>query len=469
MKTSSTPKPKNCCEDEATTRQRDCLPCDIPPFCRNNYYTGKLLTERDLTAEQRYLIDKLRLHHLALHGWGIICGLRVKPHPYCPDKKVILEPGMAIDGCGREIWVRHEVEICLPKPLQSPPVEEAPCPPEPTWPQPSEQGTPYHQGPPDAQQDPSETCPPVTCEPRESFYICVRYAECETEFGPAPFDECVCDGNPEKPSRICEGYKIVADSYWDVPDDWKRITESKEQCDEDCLNIYEHNATCCPKPGWPECIPVAVIPNYEAGETLTCDRIDNKTYRVLLPSTRTLDQLLRCILEKIPAKSLTCIEDVGWTHDHTYHCNEFMRCFVGEDNDRSRAFEVTFSGPVLTDGLNPYTFQAIVVRHPHDRTKAGSFMEVVPATVSTSTDTPGNLSRTKAYLHLDRGFVERCLRHVAFDLYITVRCNFIVDAEGNPVDGNFLARSRNGSTVVHPPTGDGIKGGTFESWIHVQP
>ena len=28
-----------------------CLPCAIPAFCRGNYYTGKLLTERDFSGE----------------------------------------------------------------------------------------------------------------------------------------------------------------------------------------------------------------------------------------------------------------------------------------------------------------------------------------------------------------------------------------------------------------------------------
>src|SRR5262245_46337129 len=96
------PKTKNGpCKDAPEARERGCLPCEMQPFCRNNYYTGKLLTERDLRAEQRYLIDKLRLHHLALHGWGVVCGLKVVPHPYCPELRLVIEPGQAIDGCGR--------------------------------------------------------------------------------------------------------------------------------------------------------------------------------------------------------------------------------------------------------------------------------------------------------------------------------------------------------------------------------
>jgi len=47
-----------------------CHACDIGPFTRNHYFTGKLLLERDFTAEQQYVIDKLRHHHQRLHGWG---------------------------------------------------------------------------------------------------------------------------------------------------------------------------------------------------------------------------------------------------------------------------------------------------------------------------------------------------------------------------------------------------------------
>ena len=110
-------------KDNKTTsaaRERECLPCDLPPFCRNNYFTGKLLTAHDLTAEQRYFTDKMRLHNLALHGWGVVCGLKVKPHRYCPDQRIVFEPGLAIDPCGREIRVLHEVEIELPDPEPSP-------------------------------------------------------------------------------------------------------------------------------------------------------------------------------------------------------------------------------------------------------------------------------------------------------------------------------------------------------------
>jgi len=97
-----------------------CIPCDIPVFCRNHYYRGKLLTEREFADEQRYFVNKARLHTLALHGWGVACGLHVKPHPYCPELRLVIEEGLAIDACGRDIRVLTEVTIDLPQPPASP-------------------------------------------------------------------------------------------------------------------------------------------------------------------------------------------------------------------------------------------------------------------------------------------------------------------------------------------------------------
>src|SRR3954447_723236 len=97
------------------TRGGECLPCEIPAFCRAHYYRGKLLTERDFRDEQRYGIDKHRLHNLALHGWGVVCGLALRPHPHCPELRFIVEPGLALDSCGREVRVLEPLEIALPK------------------------------------------------------------------------------------------------------------------------------------------------------------------------------------------------------------------------------------------------------------------------------------------------------------------------------------------------------------------
>jgi hypothetical protein len=44
-------------------------------------------------------------------------------------------------------------------------------------------------------------------------------------------------------------------------------------------------------------------------------------------------------------------------------------------------------------------------------------------------------------------------------VYIALKCDFILDCHNNPVDGDFLRALL--------PTGDGVPGGTFESWFRV--
>jgi hypothetical protein len=150
--------------------------CDIPQLARNNYFTGKLLVERDFTDEQRYLLGKLRRHNQRLHGWGAVCGLKVKPHPTCPDRYVIIEPGTAIDCCGREILVKAEeyfgFEAKFLENLQK-------------------------RNGPNAQPDPTTTY---------KIQICVSYKECGTEDIPALFDDCNCEATSCQPNRILESY-----------------------------------------------------------------------------------------------------------------------------------------------------------------------------------------------------------------------------------------------------------------------
>lgn len=83
------------------------------PFQRNSYFTGKLLTARDFKAEQQYINDKRRLINRFLCGTGVVCGMTVTR---LDGKQLIIEPGFALDGTGREIvidniLIRHLPEI----------------------------------------------------------------------------------------------------------------------------------------------------------------------------------------------------------------------------------------------------------------------------------------------------------------------------------------------------------------------
>jgi hypothetical protein len=195
--------------------KHDCSPGDIPPFCRNNYFTGKLLTERDFTAEQRYMVDKLRLHHVALHGWGVVCGLKVTPHPKSPNLKLIVESGIAVDGMGHEIRVPAPVECELPS-LQPTPSE-------------ADQWTPE----PDSHSDvpAQQSSHPVTV----TLYVYLRYVEREAELMATPFSEFGTGSNAKKPNRIYESYQLEIAT--DEPASFQLI--GKEKTKDDAQSYHE--------------------------------------------------------------------------------------------------------------------------------------------------------------------------------------------------------------------------------------
>jgi hypothetical protein len=91
------------------------------PPRRVNYFFGKVMGVEDFEAEQSYLLDKHRRHNRHLHGWGVICGLAVAPS----GAGVVVEPGLALDGLGREIVVPEQRE--MPDPRQPIDDQGEPC------------------------------------------------------------------------------------------------------------------------------------------------------------------------------------------------------------------------------------------------------------------------------------------------------------------------------------------------------
>lgn len=76
------------------------------PFERNRYYVGKLLTSADFQAEQTYNNHKRRFLNEMMFGSGIVCGLGVYS---LDDLSVMVDSGVAVDGCGREVAVESPV------------------------------------------------------------------------------------------------------------------------------------------------------------------------------------------------------------------------------------------------------------------------------------------------------------------------------------------------------------------------
>ena len=150
-----------------------CIPCGLHSFRRNTYFNGKLLTERDFSDEQGYLVGKDRLHNSLLHGHGSVCGLSLSAHPNedCRRRYLVLEPGLALDCCGREIVVAERVVIDIAALIE-------------------EQGIALN---PEADED---------------LFIAICYHECGDEKVPAILPDCGCETGNEAWNRIRESWTV---------------------------------------------------------------------------------------------------------------------------------------------------------------------------------------------------------------------------------------------------------------------
>jgi len=84
---------------------------------RLNYYEGQFLGAVDFQAEQQYQRDMRRRHSLGQHTWGIVSGLELAQAlngnmaGSQAEVDVYLQPGMAVDGFGREIVVLGQAAL----------------------------------------------------------------------------------------------------------------------------------------------------------------------------------------------------------------------------------------------------------------------------------------------------------------------------------------------------------------------
>src|SRR5947207_6873931 len=95
---STTQSPCRCHEQRAQT----CTCCGITCFERPNYFCGHLLTDADLSLDQKYVVEKNKLYHRAIDGYGIACGLKVTCDHHCHGH-VLIHEGFAVYCCGHDL------------------------------------------------------------------------------------------------------------------------------------------------------------------------------------------------------------------------------------------------------------------------------------------------------------------------------------------------------------------------------
>jgi hypothetical protein len=236
-------------------------------FERSNYYFGKMLTVRDFREEQEYLNEKRWVLNSYGLGWGVLCGLKVKPHPEKSDTHIIVEPGFALDKNGNEIWVREEQVIEL-KDIE---------------------GEMPGSSPPDG-----ETC----------FYVSIKYYECLVEPSPVPVENCGTVETDCIHNRVRESYKFrLSYNRPDLSDRFDTIVSDLLHCEIDCARFLYNpapiiNQTC---PEREQCveIPLAKVCREEDEEQITEEDIDNANFRKLAFSNEMLCELLSCLRKEL--------------------------------------------------------------------------------------------------------------------------------------------------------------------------
>jgi hypothetical protein len=86
-------------------------------FEKNRFFDGKLMTARDMRAEQQYHAERLELVTRATTGSGIVRGLGVRSlEPTDGELEISVDSGVAIDGVGRPLVVDTPTTKSVPAP-----------------------------------------------------------------------------------------------------------------------------------------------------------------------------------------------------------------------------------------------------------------------------------------------------------------------------------------------------------------
>lgn len=389
----------------------------LPANERLRYFLGRHLTERDFTDADRYPLSHLRAHQWMLHGWGIITGLKVRQHDKkgCQDRWVIVEPGAAVDPYGRLIIVPKELAVCL---ADLP--DATKCEPE----------------------EPEECCPPKQdCKgevPTEPFLLCLTYSECLTELTPVLVSSA-CLGETEY-GRVREGYGWArlpfegASACWPAdPCSPKGEEPKKKDCASPpgCDEALKPPLPCgCPV------VPLALLVPREK------DRPDDPyPFAIHMEGRRYLPGPLH-------PTTLTRICETSWPHGGQV-------CWTPSKDDPYLVVAVKLTAPLSCHTkVDGHIFRVGFVSSVYN-------FERKPLVASCADDIQLSEDRTEVFFRIDLTYCPNDLLMKVMEkeptIYITLLCDFLIDECGRAVDGNHLG----GKT----PTGDGVAGGTFESWF----
>lgn len=95
-------------------------------FQRLNFFTGLFTTADDWRREQAYHLHKHRLHNRGFHTPGVVLGEGENLAVTVTDEgKVLVLPGYAIDGRGRDLYLAEPIALDLPSGAEKSVAQEA--------------------------------------------------------------------------------------------------------------------------------------------------------------------------------------------------------------------------------------------------------------------------------------------------------------------------------------------------------
>jgi hypothetical protein len=365
---------------------------------------------RDFADEQRFLLERHRLHNRLLHDWGIVCGLRVEYHrnPDCQDRWVVVEKGIAIDCCGREIILARDTAVRID----------------------GEDGRgEVAQG--------RDTGP---WEPPEDLVVFVRYAEKLEEYVPVLYREHDCDPTESEAGRVREVAELGVASFadlrpgcWRQPGGWQD-TPCEKGCDEDPWESRGCLDPNCPCGTWVPLARLTEIGYEDEHFPRARFRIDDSGVWRVPP----------------PSRHLTRIVWTNWKHG----------CGMSIEQLRKEGLRIRFDRPLAEPrpepdcadytgtGVNRFT---IVVQYSESQEDL-EFVAPAPDSPNFDAASCTAIYRVSDELLRRRSFLDS-------DIYVSLKCDFLLDCNGIPVDGDHIGGSL--------PSGNGIAGGVFDSWFRL--
>jgi hypothetical protein len=253
-------------------------PCDcveMRPPIRNRYFYGKLLDVVHFEREQHYFNYKRWMLNRVVTGWGVVCGMGVQIVP--GTRTAWVQPGEAIDKCGREILICEPYLVTLPDPDAAPVTGSTP--------------------PAGAAGAVANGGTAGYCCDDNYVHLSVCYHECPSDPVPAMGGDCDTSGLCS-PGSIRETYRLeIDDGKLGPAPTTSRIQDviSGGQINYGALAIYVTNS--CTKPPGDCCIPLANIRIPEPGGKYEQANIDI-TIRPIVYGNDLLYELLLAFMNQ---------------------------------------------------------------------------------------------------------------------------------------------------------------------------